>query len=145
MLDTESLHQLEDHVRYQALVAGAIQILVGDLVGAARFCDSGRVRAREDAVRFISSDSEEPFSFIWMCNFIDVCHEHIRKAVRDDSIRNWRTVFNSDKSNRLPDLYYVLKRAERKYDGFGLLQPDSGNGRKGVTSSGYTASNARFK
>lgn len=47
-----------------------------------------RLTMRHDALKWFSDDSEEPWSFLWLCEVLDLPVASIRAAV-DSTVRDW--------------------------------------------------------
>ena len=64
---------------------------------------------------YVMSYNRTPFAFLWLCEKLKACPEHIRRSVRDGTIMTWEprkfSISSRPDGNALSRNFYQLKAA----------------------------------
>lgn len=84
------LFELDDTLSYSRIALAMITTVIKDLQGAGI---SWEQRHKDSAEEFIFEepigDWIRPYSFLWLCDTLGICPQYIRRAYRNNSIKNW--------------------------------------------------------
>lgn len=95
MTSSDLDERLEQEMRCVHLVHAMIQNVIEDLREEAQGLvgttdrKQQRRRYREIAMRYIMSDSQEPFSYLWSCAVLEIDEKQIRTAALTGRIKDW--------------------------------------------------------
>lgn len=95
------------------LMVAVLQAMIEDIKGECAFrWGSEYKEARERNLRtaakqYLHSPSVTPFSFLWICDQLDIDPSYIRGAERDGSMLNWVRVKPNDGG---PSFYNLVRR-----------------------------------
>lgn len=62
---------------------------------------------KRQAFWFMNSPSHEPYSFLWLCNILDVDPEYISRSFKDGSMMSWEPI--SIQNGRGGESYSMFK------------------------------------
>jgi hypothetical protein len=64
----------------------------GSLTGSFITDKREKIQIKNDAKNWFLSDKETPFSFLWVCDFLELCPNTIRQVASEGNAEAWRKI-----------------------------------------------------